>query len=568
MTMAPARENTGSVEISRSLLTTRSRDPLTRASYAEEAAVAALRDEEKGRTAVFALLAAGVCCFGVIASPLMGGAIWLAATVAQAVLMVVCGWVVWRVQRHRFDLLTVRVLDATVTITTLVVVAYYGVFSPAPTLMLVTMFFFASSSDHRFVNGLVFFSIAAYSFVAASVLFEALADPGLVTVRSDTTVAALFVLFCVPTICASAFWGVRAGRRVAARAVERLQEAIVDQERQRFRIDELHRAFDLQAGVGRLGRYSGEHAGRFRLEEVIGRGAMGEVYLAVDEVTSERAAVKVLLLDAGENAQAHRRFLRERDILAQLRHPNIVELRETGSVLGAPFLAMEFLEGQDLAALLREVELPNHAEIRGLIEQVGSGIDAAHGAGVIHRDIKPQNLFRVARDEALTWKVLDFGISQLGGPSATMTQQVIVGTPGYMSPEQARGEPTDVRSDVFSFGAVIYRVATGQPPFGGMAFRHGLAPLAYRSPVRPSEANPSVPAGLDDVLAIALARKVEHRFATASELVDAAIAALDGHISRERRGRARRILTVDPWRRLEPQPRGTELRKEITLTVR
>jgi serine/threonine-protein kinase len=210
-----------------------------------------------------------------------------------------------------------------------------------------------------------------------------------------------------------------------------------------------------------------------------------------------------------------------------------------------PYLAMELLRGTDLASMLRQRRRLSPEEVVELVRQVGGGLTSAAAAGIVHRDIKPQNLFLV--DEIATWKILDFGVSTIEGHGGTLTQGAVVGTPAYMAPEQASGAPVDPRADVYSLGAIAYRCLTGRPPFSG----RDVAPILYKvvneMPQAPT-AVANVAADMDLALAIALAKEPDDRFQNAHELADALEAASSARLSPDLVDRARRVLANFPWR--------------------
>ena len=294
------------------------------------------------------------------------------------------------------------------------------------------------------------------------------------------------------------------------------------------------------------GRHTGVRLGRFQLEQVLGRGALGEVYAAVDD-RGERAAVKVLATHLLGDADALRRFHREARTIAGLAAPNIVRMLEVSAPdAPLPYLAMERLEGHDLAWLLKQRPVRELREVVDLVRAIAAGLDAAHEAGVVHRDLKPANLFAASSGATITWKILDFGVSKLSGPDATVTAGHLVGTPGYMAPEQARGEEIDRRADVYALGIVIYRVLTGRPavlPTDPPAMLHEVV---YRMPPRPSQTG-RVPAAVEAVLAIALAKDPRDRFATAGELATALAEAAGGAASPAVVERATAIVRDAPW---------------------
>jgi serine/threonine-protein kinase len=193
---------------------------------------------------------------------------------------------------------------------------------------------------------------------------------------------------------------------------------------------------------------------------------------------------------------------------------------------GPPYIVMELLEGEDLGAILRsQISLPL-SEVVELVEQMARGLRILHEAGVIHRDLKPSNIFRTYGAPPV-WKILDYGVSKIVG-AETVAQGVIVGTPGYMSPEQAQGGEVDARSDVFALGAIAYRALTGRRPFSGADTPQLLYQVTHGRPTRPREILPSLPVGVETALAIALAKRREDRFATATELAEALRAATTG----------------------------------------
>jgi len=268
------------------------------------------------------------------------------------------------------------------------------------------------------------------------------------------------------------------------------------------------------------------------------------VYAARHATNGSRAAVKLLRARALESSATLRRFLREAEALLRFRAPNVVTVFEVGKAAdGEPFIAMELLHGHSLAWHLRHRQL-SASDVLVLTFEVAAGLQAAHDAGIIHRDIKPQNLFlhqpperaqtrrsetagRMSNGGKPIWKILDFGVAKLRGDGETLTRGGVIGTPGYLSPEQAHGRAVDHRSDVFSLGAVVYRALTGRPPFAGKDMPRVLFDIAYRNPPRVAQLAPSLPPGVDSVLGTALAKRPEQRFQTALDFARALEAALD-----------------------------------------
>jgi len=222
----------------------------------------------------------------------------------------------------------------------------------------------------------------------------------------------------------------------------------------------------MERGLERLLDHEDElrpfEVGRFTIERLLGRGAMGSIYLAVDQDLNRRVAIKVL---RATHVDALRRFRQEALAVARLSHPNVVPIYEFGLDAAVPYLVMEYVPGGTLADLLDE-PLPWERSAR-IIGGVARGLGAAHALGIVHRDVKPANLLLVDPDGDVA-KVADFGIAKLSGSVEAMTSQgTVLGTVGYLSPEQARGEVVDARSDVYSLGVTWFRLLTRRRPFEG-----------------------------------------------------------------------------------------------------
>jgi tetratricopeptide (TPR) repeat protein len=258
-------------------------------------------------------------------------------------------------------------------------------------------------------------------------------------------------------------------------------------------------------------------AGRFELEEQTISGGMATVYRARDRASGEVAAVK--LLDCRGELEKER-FEREARLLAELTHPGIVSYLAHGRTPdGDPFLAMEWLEGEDLAERIARVGL-TVAETLMLFQRVCEGLAVAHARGIVHRDIKPPNLFMPGGDAGRA-KLHDFGIARATSAAIDMTGTgVTIGTPGYMAPEQARGDrDLDARADVFSLGCVLFECLTGRPPFHGEHIMAVLAKILLEDPPRLGELNAEVPADLEDLVARMLSKEAEGRPADATALL-------------------------------------------------
>ncbi|MFD1938809.1 serine/threonine-protein kinase [Nonomuraea mangrovi] len=247
--------------------------------------------------------------------------------------------------------------------------------------------------------------------------------------------------------------------------------------------------------------------GRYQLDEPIGRGGMGEVWRGHDPRTGRAVAVKILAPQVTQPA-ARERFAREARAAAQIVHSNVVTVFDTGEQDGRPYLVMELLTGRSLADELADGHRYNIPEVCRLMSQAAAGLDAAHKAGVIHRDVKPANLHRTADG---TLKIVDFGIAQVASEASRLTTVgTVVGTAAYLAPEQINGEAGTAASDLYALGCVAYELLCGQPPFSG-----GAADLmrkhVFETPVPPSQVRPDVPAALDRLVLSMLAKDPAER---------------------------------------------------------
>jgi len=256
-----------------------------------------------------------------------------------------------------------------------------------------------------------------------------------------------------------------------------------------------------------------ERIGRYQILERIGRGAMGVVYRAHDSAMRRDVALKVLMTDLEDDPEIRTRFHREAEAAARLSHPNIITIFDVGEDNDRFFIVMELLRGAMLKDFLRQAApVPIERKI-DLMYQLCTGLDGAHNASVCHRDIKPGNIF-VRSDGIL--KILDFGVARLASSSMTASG-FIVGTPDYMSPEQARGAEIDGRSDIFSVGAVFFFMLTGQKPFPANQLPGLFHQIQHESPrpLLPEEAPPE----LAEVVMKALAKERGERYQTCQEMM-------------------------------------------------
>jgi serine/threonine protein kinase len=260
----------------------------------------------------------------------------------------------------------------------------------------------------------------------------------------------------------------------------------------------------------------------YRIIRKLGAGGMGEVFLAEDNTLGRKVAIKMLSERWASSDQARQRLINEARAAAALDHPNICSIYEVGEEHDRVFIVMQYLEGQNLAELIWKRPLPP-GEVLDIAIQAAQALEGAHAAGIIHRDIKPQNILITPRGQV---KVLDFGLAKHHRPDAADAETRerlteagnLVGTPGFMSPEQWRGREIDARSDIFSLGVTLYECATGRYAFErGTPIEVGLR-VVTETPPPPSELNPAVPPGLDRIIARAMAKDPAARYESARAL--------------------------------------------------
>src|SRR5215813_11673134 len=274
----------------------------------------------------------------------------------------------------------------------------------------------------------------------------------------------------------------------------------------------------------------GRTISHYRIVEKLGEGGMGVVYVAEDTHLGRRVAFKTLTTRTGDNQHFRARFLREARAVSALSHPNIAAIYDYGEIQpGEPYIVMELIKGETLSDLMHKEKLtiPRSIEV---IKQVAEALGEAHAQGIIHRDIKPSN---VAINERGNVKVLDFGLAKQIQPESpdpldpdqrtlmnTQTREgVIVGTPLYLSPEQALGVDVDARSDLFALASLLYECITGKPAFNAETPTAICARIMRDDPPPPSQLNPDVPEELDEIVGKALAKKPEARYQTAEQMI-------------------------------------------------
>jgi len=518
----------------------------------------ALRDEEVERTRQFIEIGWVVAVFSVLAVWRLPGDPRLARALLAAIAITVVAslWV------HRGLKSAATYRPATMTALAMACVAcgvlailYSGNFAGAPLVIALGIYFFCRT-EHRPAAIAVYGTVAlGHATIAVLVITGVIDDPGFAPLKEGVRIEAQLAGHgCAQFGYAMAFWLARSTRSASLRSVEELQRATKLAAVRAAQVDEMRDDLDRALKVGGRGRFTGAVVGSWELGNVLGRGGMGEVYEASHVDDAREAAVKLLRRELMIDRNHVERFLREVRAASALDSPHVVRVLEASQPADMiAFLAMERLRGETLGALLRGGGVLDRTLLVELVAQLASALELARVAGMVHRDIKPHNVFLT---DDRTWKLLDFGVAVLGDSSGTLTQGGVIGTPGYMAPEQAKGEAVDHRADVYAMGALIYRCLTGRVPFSSPDMPSLLYAMVHEAPIRPG-ALATVARDVERMLAVALAKRRADRFQTALELAAALPAALANRLSPELRHRADTLIRAQPWRELDTAPTRT-----------
>jgi len=262
-----------------------------------------------------------------------------------------------------------------------------------------------------------------------------------------------------------------------------------------------------------------DHVGRYKIIGEVGKGAMGVVYKATDPTIGRTVALKTMRVDVHgiESEEMLQRFRNEAKAAGVMKHSNIVTIHDAGEQDGMFYIAMECIEGVTLHRQLADKRVIPVENVVEYSRQVCAGLDYAHSHGVVHRDVKPANIM-IEPSGAV--KIMDFGIAKSGGTGMTTAGQVL-GTPNYMSPEQVKGRPLDGRSDLFSFGVILYEMVTGEKPFTGQNVTTIVYKIVHENPIPPRDLDVTIHPGLSWIITKALAKSPDDRFQSGSELVEA-----------------------------------------------
>lgn len=267
--------------------------------------------------------------------------------------------------------------------------------------------------------------------------------------------------------------------------------------------------------------------GRFHITRELGRGAVGAVYVGHDPVIDRDVAIKTFnpKLSANERRQHEQQFINEARAAGRLSHPHIVTIFEASCEGTDTYIAMEFLHGRELSQMLDEGHIFPFDDVATIVWKLSDALDYAHRQEVIHRDVKPANIFLVDDHQP---KLVDFGIARAPNRVAeqlaiddapdTLFRNNVLGTPNYMSPEQATGREADHRTDIYSLGAVMFEMLTGRRPFQSRDTDKLLHLIAYKAAVKPHELNPAIPVALSDIVVRAMQKQPEKRYQNAAEM--------------------------------------------------
>jgi len=523
----------------------------TTGARTENFAADALLLDQMGRVSSFARLMMALCAIGATSLPFLGGdpvakkVLWVSLAVATAA----AGAMEWLTRDPA------RYSDGRIALAVQVQCAggvgalyYYGAFSSLACIISLAIYVYGLGA-RTLHAGLVYAHLAiGHATIALLVISGTIQDRGLINADYLPVGDAVIMHAGVQTVYGLALLLGRLSRRKTREAVEQMERATRNVAQREALLDEARQEIERAAQLGGAGRFTGQTVGSFELGVVLGRGAMGEVYEATHATSGELAAVKLLHRTELIKPASVARFAREAKIAASIDSPYVVQIKEVGELHSVlPYLAMERLEGHDLAHYLREHPRTDLSFAVELVDQVARGLEAAHAVGIVHRDLKPHNVFQHRPPGARPiWKILDFGVSKLVDDGATLTGGGLIGTPAYMAPEQARGGVIDARADVCALAIIAYRCITGHPAFPGNDVAVVLHRITSSMPAQPSSLG-DVGRDVEAVLAVGLARTPKDRFATATEFATCLAAASARRLDPDVHARARRILSQTPW---------------------
>jgi serine/threonine protein kinase len=297
-----------------------------------------------------------------------------------------------------------------------------------------------------------------------------------------------------------------------------------------------------QSGIIKELKSGTTFAGRYQVIEELGKGGMGRVYKVFDEKIKEKIALKLLKPEISEDEQAIERFSNELRFSRKISHRHVCRMYDLGEADGTHYITMEYVSGEDLKSILRMMGPMSAGKVVFIAKQVCEGLAEAHRLGVVHRDLKPQNIM-IDREGNI--RIMDFGIARSLKVKGMTGAGVVIGTPEYMSPEQIEGQEVDNRSDIYSLGIILYEMATGRVPFQGDTFLSIAVKQKTEQPRNPRELNPQIPDDLNRLILRCLEKSKEKRYQKAEDIL-ADLSKIEKGIPRQRRS----------CPRLSPRPRA------------
>ncbi len=483
------------------------------------------------------------------ATPFLPGPLWLRAMTGGVgvfgVLVLVAGLRLANDPVH-YTRRIQTLLGVTCMILGVTFVYYLGLFSASSTIFAVAIYFFASTLDRRGARIVYATCAVLYFAFTAAIAADLWPDLSLFSAKDLPATSRWYRVVIQQVMYAVTYYLARGSKRSVEIALARIQGAERVVRQRDAQLAEARVDLDMAKRAGETGR-ARERLGKYELGHLLGRGAMGEVYAARNTETNEPVAIKLLLASVLAEADLVERFFREARAASQVPSPYVAQVYEMGkSSRGEPFIVMELLEGHDLAHYLRKTPMLPLAQVVEMVEQCASALSGVRDAGVVHRDLKPGNVF-LTDSLPRKWKVVDFGLSKIHGTDG-LTKDQALGTPAYMAPEQVRAGPVDHLADLYGLAAIAYRALTGRAPFSGDQISHILLDAVRRMPPHPGELV-KLPVETELVLAIGLAKRKEDRFARVEDFAAAFARAATGNLDDETRQRGWTLVKQYPWGR-------------------
>jgi tRNA A-37 threonylcarbamoyl transferase component Bud32 len=506
-----------------------------------------LHGEEVARARVFFRVILVIALTTGSFMPLLAGEAWLrfvSAGLCALVVLVSTGVLLLIRRPARYTAEVAAVVGVVCGTTAVIIIYYIGPFSAGSMVLTLGVYFFGTSHSRLAARSTYAAIALLYLVGSVAIAADLVPDRALFSTALAQPFTLWFQVVMSQVIFALTFYLARSSRRATEGAVERVNRANL----KIFKREALlHEARSELARATRSGdgRYTGQSLAGFAVDQVIGRGAMGEVYRGTDKAGLP-VAIKVLHPNLIDEPDKVTRFMREAEAAAAVESPHVPRVYASGMADdNTPYLVMELLEGHDLGWHLRKTGKLELELVVEMCEHVAKALADVRDAGVVHRDLKPANLF-LTDSLPRTWKVLDFGLSKVIWGGGSLTRDHAVGTPSYMAPEQVRGPEVDHLADLYALAAIAYRAITGTPPFSGHEVANVLYRVVYHQPLCPGELA-RVPVDLELVLALGMAKMRDDRFAKVEQFAAAVRAAHQGELDDETRTRSWALLRQYPW---------------------